>query len=424
MTTRVLASRFLALVCAAFASNAVAIDPVFTYQGFLTDQGQPAAGPFDFQFTLLDASELPVTAPVTRDGVDVAGGVFTVQLDFPFPAFNGQARRLQIAVRRPGAVDYTTLTPSTLVTAAPYSLLSSFAEAADAASIADLAVDASALGGVPALDYVRQTDPRLTDSRVPLPGSPSYIQNQGAVPQAGDFRVSGTGAANILSASTQYNLGATRVLSFGNLSVYLGEGTAAATTSGNQNVFVGWQAGSSNTSGAFNSFVGLWAGRDNSTGIGNNFYGSETGRSNTTGCCNSFFGGSAGFSNQTGSFNTFVGERSAQTQIAGDYNATLGANINVSNALVNATALGARASVTQSNSLVLGAIAGVNGAPTDTRVGIGTTAPKAKLDVTGGDILAATPGAGVILKSPNGALCRKLSIDNAGAIVLAAVTCP
>lgn len=424
MTTRALASRFLALVCAAFASNAVAIEPAFTYQGFLTDQGQPAAGPFDFRFTLLDVNEMPITAPVTRDGVDVFDGVFTVQLDFPLPAFNGQPRRLQIAVRRPGTVDYTALTPSTPVTATPYALLSSFAEAADAAGIADLAVDASALGGVPAADYVRQSDPRLSDARVPLAGSPDYIQNQNAVSQAANFRVSGTGAANILSASTQYNLGATRVLSFGNLSVYVGEGTAAATTSGNQNVFVGWQAGNANTSGAFNSFVGLWAGRDNNTGIGNNFYGSETGRSNTTGCCNSFFGGSAGFSNQTGSYNTFVGERSAQTQVAGDYNASLGANINVTNGLQNATAIGARASVTQSNSLVLGAIASVNGAPADTRVGIGTTAPRAKLDVTGGDILAFTPGAGVILKSPNGTLCRKLSIDNAGALVLAAVTCP
>jgi hypothetical protein len=49
MTTRALASQFLALVCAAFTPGAVAIDPVITYQGFLTDQGQRAAGPFDFQ---------------------------------------------------------------------------------------------------------------------------------------------------------------------------------------------------------------------------------------------------------------------------------------------------------------------------------------------------------------------------------------
>lgn len=424
MTTRALASRLFALVCAAFASNAVAIEPEFTYQGFLTDQGQPAAGPFDFRFTLVDVNEQAITAPVTLDAVEVFEGVFTVQLAFPFPAFNGQDRRLQIAVRRPGGVDYTTLTPSTPVTATPYALLSAFAEAADAAGVADLAVDSSALGGVPAADYVRQSDPRLSDARAPLSGSPNYIQSQAAVAQAADFRVSGTGAANILSASTQYNLGATRVLSFANLSVYLGEGTATATTSGNQNVFVGWEAGRFNTSGAFNSFLGLWAGRDNTTGLGNNFYGSETGRSNTTGCCNSFFGGSAGFSNETGSYNTFVGERSAQTQIAGDFNSTLGANISIVNGLVNATALGARASVTQGNSLVLGAIAGVNGAPADTRVGIGTTAPKTKLDVTGGDILVATAGAGVILKSPNGAVCRRLSIDNAGAIVLAAVTCP
>ena len=89
----------------------------------------------------------------------------------------------------------------------------------------------------------------------------------------------------------------------------------------------------------------------------------------------------------------------------------------------NATAIGAFAIATQSNSLVLGGISGVNGG-TDTNVGIGTTAPKAKLDVTGGNILVGSPGQGIILKSPNGATCRLLSIDNLGNMTLAAVACP
>ena len=60
----------------------------------------------------------------------------------------------------------------------------------------------------------------------------------------------------------------------------------------------------------------------------------------------------------------------------------------------------------------------------DTRVGIGTTLPKARLDVATGDILIGAPGAGIILKSPNGALCRKLTVDNAGALVTTAIACP
>jgi hypothetical protein len=58
------------------------------------------------------------------------------------------------------------------------------------------------------------------------------------------------------------------------------------------------------------------------------------------------------------------------------------------------------------------------------KVGIGTTGPKRKLDVEGGDILVGGAGNGVILKSPDGATCKKLTIDNAGAISLLAVTCP
>lgn len=51
--------------------------------------------------------------------------------------------------------------------------------------------------------------------------------------------------------------------------------------------------------------------------------------------------------------------------------------------IFNATAIGFRAKVTQSNSLVLGSINGVNGAVTDTNVGVGTTAPADRLHVNG-----------------------------------------
>ncbi len=57
-------------------------------------------------------------------------------------------------------------------------------------------------------------------------------------------------------------------------------------------------------------------------------------------------------------------------------------------------------------------------------VGVGNGTPKAKLDVTGGDILIGSPGQGIILKSPNGATCKLLSIDNAGAMALTAIACP
>ncbi|MGB7209753.1 MAG: hypothetical protein WBD27_13905, partial [Pyrinomonadaceae bacterium] len=140
------------------------------------------------------------------------------------------------------------------------------------------------------------------------------------------------------------------------------------------------------------------------TGTSNIFAGANTG---TGGSGNSFFGTNAGATNSTGTNNTVVG-----------VNAEVG-----SGALTNATAIGARAQVDQSNSLVLGGVAGTNGGA-NTSVGIGTTAPKAKLDVTGGNILVGTPGQGIILKSPDGLVCKLMSIDNGGLMVLTTVTCP
>ncbi len=53
-----------------------------------------------------------------------------------------------------------------------------------------------------------------------------------------------------------------------------------------------------------------------------------------------------------------------------------------------------------------------------------TTTAAPKLKIAGGNLLVGSPGQGIILKSPDGATCKLLSIDNAGAMVLAAVACP
>jgi len=50
--------------------------------------------------------------------------------------------------------------------------------------------------------------------------------------------------------------------------------------------------------------------------------------------------------------------------------------------------------------------------------------PMAKPAATVANIPAALPGQAVILKSPDGATCKALSIDNTGAMVLASVPCP
>src|SRR5262245_40782201 len=158
------------------------------------------------------------------------------------------------------------------------------------------------------------------------------------------------------------------------------------------------RAGSKNTTGVNNAFFGMLAGDFNSTGTANSFFGASAGRANTIGGNNSFVGNSAGSNNLEGSNNTFVGwcagcangfgshnsffgENAGTSNSSENYNTFIGANANGGNGTSNSPAIGAFAKATESNSVVLGSINGINGATADTKVGIGITAPTFKLHV-------------------------------------------
>jgi hypothetical protein len=92
----------------------------------------------------------------------------------------------------------------------------------------------------------------------------------------------------------------------------------------------------------------------------------------------------------SGDGNSFFGHDSGNYNSSGGFNTTLGDNADVlSGGLTNATAIGANALVGQSNSLVLGSIAGLNTAAADTNVGIGTVFPSTKFHISGSGILRA-----------------------------------
>jgi DUF4097 and DUF4098 domain-containing protein YvlB len=57
-------------------------------------------------------------------------------------------------------------------------------------------------------------------------------------------------------------------------------------------------------------------------------------------------------------------------------------------------------------------------------VGIGTDAPNAKLQVVDGDAAVSTQGNGLILKATNGSNCFRVTVNNAGTLSTASVTCP
>jgi len=115
----------LALLSILFcAIGAQAQSSSFTYQGRLTDGGTPADGPYDLQFKLYDGSGNPQGSPntVTRPGVLVTSGVFTVQLDFGTSGFPGADRFLDIAVKKPTDSSFVPLNPRQALTSTPYSL--------------------------------------------------------------------------------------------------------------------------------------------------------------------------------------------------------------------------------------------------------------------------------------------------------------
>ncbi|MFQ3611145.1 MAG: hypothetical protein SNJ72_06560, partial [Fimbriimonadales bacterium] len=78
----------------------------FTYQGFLRQSGLPANGSFNMTFRLYDVpSGGTALGTVTLSSVSVNNGLFTVELNFPQPVWNGGLRYLEIQVGS------TTLTP-------------------------------------------------------------------------------------------------------------------------------------------------------------------------------------------------------------------------------------------------------------------------------------------------------------------------
>ena len=192
-------------------------------------------------------------------------------------------------------------------------------------------------------------------------------------------------------------------------------GTAAAYTEGASNNFFGTGAGASNTGGNYNSFFGGYAGTPTRPGTTIPFLADPPATPTRPGTTIPFlairrlqqhdrglqflfwairrplqhdrvlqflfwrirrllqhdralqflFWRCAGHSNTVENYNTFVG-----------YNADLDGT---TDSVTNATAIGAHAYVAQSNSLVLGSIAGVNSATSNVNVGIGTPAPARQL---------------------------------------------
>jgi hypothetical protein len=201
------------------------------------------------------------------------------------------------------------------------------------------------------------------------------------------FLGSAAGRANTTGYDNSFfGIGAGYRSTTGNSNSFFGRDAGIFNTTGNFNSFFGGNAGYANTTGYSNSFFGLYAGFSNTTGNFNSFFGVDAGWSNTTGYSNSFFGLYAGHSNTTGYSNSFFGRDTGLSNTVENDNTFVGYRADLdgsTDSVTNATAIGNRAYVAQSNSLVLGSIAGLNGATANVYVGIGTPAPARQLHLRG-----------------------------------------
>jgi hypothetical protein len=119
---------FFTFLAAPF-STASAQGTAFTYQGRLNNNGAPASGTYNIQFTLYTSSggEIVAAGPLTNSAVAVTNGLFTTTIDFGPGVFTGAAYWLDLAVCTNGSTTFTELAPRQPLTATPYAVMANSA---------------------------------------------------------------------------------------------------------------------------------------------------------------------------------------------------------------------------------------------------------------------------------------------------------
>ena len=152
------------------------------------------------------------------------------------------------------------------------------------------------------------------------------------------------------------------------------------------NAFLDFSGNSSTSSSSvYNTGAGDGALYSLSTGQSNSAFGSGSLSKNTTGNSNTAVGFYALDYNTSGSNNTAVGVEALEFGAAGSGNTAVGVQAGPSyfaSNLSNATAIGAYATVSQSNSLVLGQTTAGSPGNTHVNVGIGTAAPATTMEIS------------------------------------------
>lgn len=154
----------------------------------------------------------------------------------------------------------------------------------------------------------------------------------------------------------------------------VGQGALFLSQGGNENTVIGRESMTNNVSGYQNTVSGAWVLRNNTTGALNTVSGYTALNNNVTGGGNTVFGAEALFSNGSGALNTAIGFRAGRSNSSsGSNNITIGAHAEVP-------------SGTASNQISIANLiyaTGATSAANAGNVGIGISAPTAKLEVVG-----------------------------------------
>lgn len=197
----------------------------FTYQGKLTDNMAAASGAYQMQFAVWDSQSggTQISTTWTNTNVIVTNGIFTSQMDFGETPFDGSIRYLEISVRKTSSDPYMPLFPRQRITSSPYAIKALKATTADDVS----------------------------------PGSTNYIQNTSTQQASSNFNISGTGAASVFDAGTQYSIGGSPMLSApGSNTLILGSVSGVNGATANANVGIGTTAPRTNLDVRGDIFVG------------------------------------------------------------------------------------------------------------------------------------------------------------------------
>jgi len=186
-------------LCTLHASAAVST--AFTYDGRLSDGGNPANGIYDLRFTIHDAlvAGTQQGPTLTNSATAVTNGLFTVTLDFG-NQFPGADRWIEIAVRPNGGGAFSTLAPRQKISATPYAVQSENANTAATAS----SVAAGNITGTINLAQLPTVIVTNGASGVNISLAPGSVGSAQLAPGALAAPVTGAGNAVNATANTSY----------------------------------------------------------------------------------------------------------------------------------------------------------------------------------------------------------------------------